>query len=206
MAPMRRSILLGLLGAVVLASAGCDFSTSEPFVRRTANYTFEATLTPWQPDGTDLEDPPVEWSIERSDERANERQWSVKLELDNVNDAGKIWIEASPTIFQNLVPGETYEVRIAFDFGSSDGEVNAWRIIAGASAQNPEDAEDLTFQGSTVSGGALGEVTWTRKEFTFTFTASANRTIWFAIGVWGTSEFPRTYYIDDLDISMVRGS
>lgn len=202
---MGRSILLGLLGAVLLGSTGCDLRSDEPFIRRTAGYTFESTLAPWQPDGTDLEDPPVEWSIERSDERAEGGQWSVKLELENLNDAGKIWIEASPAIFQNLDPGVTYEARIAFDFGSSDGEVNAWRIIAGASGQDPEDAEDLTFQGSTVSGGGAGEFTWTRKEFTFTFTPSASRSIWFAIGVWGTSEFPRTYYIDNLDLTLTRG-
>lgn len=201
---MKRSLLLGLLGATLLASSGCDLR-SEPFFRRTASYAFETTLAPWQPDGTDLDDPPVDWSIERSNERAEGGEWSVKFELDNLNDAGKIWIEASPGIFQNLAPGVTYQARIAFDFGSSDGEVNAWRIIAGASAQDPEDVDDLTFQGSTATGGEPGVFTWTRKEFTSTFTAPAGGSIWFAIGVWGTSEFPRTYFIDDLDIELTRG-
>ncbi|MBW3660253.1 MAG: hypothetical protein KY397_01290 [Gemmatimonadetes bacterium] len=200
-----KHLLLGALVAASLALPACDFGSNEPFVRRTANYTFEFTLAPWLPDGTDLDDPPVEWSIERSDERANESDWSVKLHLENLNDAGKIWIEAAPAPFQNLVPGVTYDVRIAFDFGSSDGEVNAWRIIAGASPRDPETVDHLTFQGSTESETGPDQFSWSRKEFSFTTMPSAEGRLWFAIGVWGTSEFTRDYFIDNLDIEVVRG-
>lgn len=195
-----RALPLGALVAALIALSGCDIGSSEPFARTEFDYTFEATLAPWVPDGTDLENPPVAWSIERSNEQANQGEWSVKLELENLNDAGKIWME---TGIQRLTPGVTYDIRLAFDFGSSDTEINAWTIIAGVSPGNPETVEDLTFRESTAVPG--GGFTWTRKEYEFTGMPNADGMLWISIGVWGTSEFTRTYFIDDVEIEVVRG-
>ncbi len=197
---MRGRLLLCVAGAALVAAPGCDFG-GELFQRTEINNTFETTLAPWVPDGTDLDEPPVEWSIERSDERANEGDWSAELTLENLNDAGKIWLETS---VQRLVPGVTYDVRLAFDFGSSDGEINAWRIIAGASPNNPETVDDLVFRESTAVPG--GDFTWTRKEYEFEATANLQGTLTFMIGVWGTSEFTRTYFVDDVVIEIIRRS
>lgn len=196
---MRDRLLLCAASAALLAASGCDFGDDELFRRTEINYTFEATLTPWVPDGTDLDDPPVEWSIERSDERANEGDWSVEFTLENLNDAGKIWME---TAVQRLTPGVTYDVRLAFDFGSSDAEINAWTIIAGASRNNPETVDDLVFRESTAVPG--GGFTWMRKEYEFEATANTQGELTFMIGVWGTSEFSRTYFVDDVVIEVVR--
>lgn len=199
---MSRWLLAGLAGAS-LAVAGCDVGSSEPFVRRTLAFTFESTLVPWEADGTDLDDPPVTWSIERSDARAEEGAWSVRYELENLNDAGKIWLE---TALGGLTPGVTYQVQIEFDFGSDDGAVNAWALVAGASDDDPETAADLdTHLTATLSPSGAGIFAWDRKEFTTTVTTTDGQ-IWFAIGVWGTSEFTRTYFVDNVDIEVVRGS
>lgn len=188
-----------ILVLALLALAACDLGTSEPFVRQTFGFRFESDLGNFEPDGTDLTDPPVTWSIERSMELAEDGEWSVKFHLENVNDAGKIWLERG---FQ-LNPGRTYDVVLAFDFASADfGNVNLWTIIAGASAINPEDADDLTFQEDTGNGASsdVGFV-WERKEYRFTVNAGPDGVIWVSIGVWGTSEFTRDYFVDDVDLA-----
>jgi hypothetical protein len=161
--------------------------------------SFEAGLDGFVADGTDLDDPPIEWSIARTDERADDGEWSVRLELENLNDAGKIWIERP----FDLEAGVAYDVEVSYAFGTSDfGDVNIWTIIAGVGPQDPESVDDLTFQGSTATGNDedVG-IVWLENVFTSTATASAEGELWVSIGVWGTSEFPRTYYLDDVEIA-----
>jgi hypothetical protein len=160
-------------------------------------------LAPWTADGTDLGDPPVTWSIERSQDRANGGAWSVRLTLDNLNDQGKIWIEQA---VGDLEPSRRYAVRIEFAFASADfGSVNLWRIIAGTSAGDPETAAALVFQDDTGNGSATDVgFRWLDKSYDMEATADASGTMWFVIGVWGTSEFSRTYYVDDVVITLTR--
>lgn len=185
----------------MLVLPACDLGTSEPFVRRTLGFTFERTIDPWRPDGADLDEPPVTWSIERTDAFANQGDWSVGYHLENLNDAGKIWIE---TAVSGLTPGIAYDVRIAFDFGSGDGAVNAWQILAGASDADPESIQDLTVRGSTESPAGAGAFAWSRKAYEATVTTT-DGVLWIAIGVWGTSEFTRDYGVDQVDVEVVRG-
>lgn len=160
--------------------------------------SFESGLDGFIPDGTDLDDPPVEWSVARSDEHADEGDWSVRLDLDNRNDAGKIWIERS----FSLEPGAAYDVDVSYAFGTSDsGDFNLWTLIAGATATDPESVADLGFQGETGTGEDedLG-VVWLEKRHTFSATASPNGELWVSLGVWGTWETHRTHYLDDVSI------
>lgn len=190
--------------AVGALATACDASTSEPFVRRSFGFTFESDLGGWAADATDLDDPPVTWSIVRSDELAERGDWSVELFLDNENDAGKIWIERA---FE-LTPGASYDVEVAFDLASADfGIVNRWRIIAGVSAENPEIADDLSFQDETGNGAEddVGFV-WLPKRYAFQNVEADPDTgvLWVSIGVWGTFETPRTYFIDDVELIFTR--
>jgi len=193
--PMRA---LAILLAAVLALFACadDPTGPEGVVRFTTS--FESGLDGFAADGTDLDDPPIEWSIERSDERADDGQWSVRLHLENLNDAGKIWIERA---FE-LEPGRAYRVEISYAFATADfGEINTWTIIAGASTQDPETVDDLTFQGSTAHdrGEDVGYV-WLERSHDLAATTDAAGELWVFLGVWGTSEFTRTYFLDDLEI------
>jgi hypothetical protein len=173
------------------------------FQRITLESGFEIELAPWSADGTDLDDPPVTWSIERSQDRAAEGAWSVRLSLDNLNDQGKIWIEQA---IGNLEPGRRYDVRMSFSLASADfGTINLWRIIAGASGTDPENAAQLIFQDETGNGaGSDVGFRWIEKSYQMEAVTSAEGTLWFAIGVWGTSEFSRAYYIDDVVIVLTR--
>ena len=120
---------------------------------RPETFSFEDGLEGWSPDATDIlvgEDP-IDWSVTTTAEAATDGERSTRLTLDNLSDAGKIWIERR---FE-LEPETSYDVRIEFDFGTSDfGFVNLWTVIAGASSRSPETAEDLesAFQDETGHG------------------------------------------------------
>ena len=185
------------LGIVCLGACAEDSATG-PDGTVVFETSFEVGFDGFAADGTDLDDPPIEWSVERSQEEADDGAWSARLELDNLNDAGKIWIERA----FDLEPGVTYDVEVSYRFGTSDfGDINAWTIIAGVDPENPEEVDDLTFQGTTSTGRDedVG-VVWLDKSHAFTATAGPNGELWVSLGVWGTSEFPRTYYLDDLRI------
>lgn len=196
---MRRRLFPLLL---FLPLAACDVSPSEPFVRRTLFDGFEAgNLGDWTPDGDDLDDPPVTWSIEASTEEADEGRWSARLRLDNVNDQGKIWLERP---VQFLVPGATYEVVLTFDFASADfGAVNLWRILAGVAPDDPESVAAFA-RGDTGNGTGSDDFAWSEKSFTITTQAGGAGEIWLVVGIWGTSEFARTYYVDDISVTITR--
>jgi hypothetical protein len=189
--------------AVGVLAAACGASTDEPFLRRTFGFTFESDLGGWVADGTDLDDPPVTWSVERSDELAERGDWSVRLSLDNLNDAGKIWMERP---FE-LQPGATYDVEVAFDFASADfGEFGLWTIIAGVSAADPETVDDLVFRDETGNGADedMGHLWGARSYPLGTATTDAEGLLWVALGVWGTFETTRTYFLDDLELTFTR--
>ena len=185
------------LGIVCLGACAEDSATG-PDGTVVFETSFEVGFDGFAADGTDLDDPPIEWSVERSQEEADDGAWSARLELDNLNDAGKIWIERA----FDLEPGVTYDVEVSYAFGTSDfGDVNIWTTIAGVGPEDPETIDDLSIRGSTATG--LDEdtgVVWLDTVFTSTATASMNGQLWLSLGVWGTSEFPRTYYLDDLRI------
>jgi hypothetical protein len=194
---MKKSAIAVLALAFASLTACADDSTGPDGTVRFET-SFESGLDGFTPDGTDLDDPPVEWSIERTDEHADEGSWSVRLDLENLNDAGKIWIERA----FSLEPGAAYDVVVSYAFGTSDsGDFNLWTLIAGVTAFDPETVSDLVFQGETGTGEDedLG-VVWLEKSHAFTATASPSGELWVSLGVWGTWETHRTYYLDDVRI------
>jgi hypothetical protein len=127
----------------------------------------------------------------------------VELTLDNLNDAGKIWVERE---FDSLEPNTTYEVTVSFAFATEDfGTINLWRIIAGVTTDAPEDADDLEFQGETGNGEDedVG-YQWLDKTYTFTAETDAAGELWVSVGIWGTFEVVRTYFVDDLQVRFER--
>ena len=194
---MRSSILPSL--AFVALLSGCSDDPAGPGDDLVFETSFEAGFEGFVIDGADQDDPPIEWEIERTDERSDDGEWSVRLEIENLNDAGKIWIERR---FE-LEPGRVYDVELSYAFASADfGDINTWTIIAGVTPADPESADDLPFQGSTANGAddEVGFV-WLERSHDLTVTTGASGEAWLSLGVWGTSEFTRTYYLDDLRIS-----
>lgn len=197
--------ILGIL--VTLLYLGVMFSgcidNNPPFID-SFQYSFESGLDGWEKDGTDLSDPEINWSIDVTDEKSYDGLYSVRLYLDNMNDAGKIWMEKQFNVTAHTI----YEVTISYMFGTRDfGDFNLFRIITGATIDNPETAGNLIFQDDT--GHHLDNETgfiWTTRSYTTTVHIDESETMYIMLGVWGTWETTRTYYIDAVNISITQPS
>ena len=166
-----------------------------------ATFTFEANMEGWRAVAIDTLNPPIDWHVRHTTDEAVVGEGSVELQLDNLNDQGKVWMERA---FE-LEPDQEYDVMVEYAFGTSDwGDVNLFTIIAGVHTDPPRSAEDLTFQGETGHGedSDVGLV-WLDKSYDFSVTAPADGDVHVTIGVWGTWETLRTYYVDDVSVQFV---
>jgi hypothetical protein len=195
---MKRTMMAATLMLAATAVVGCDDSTG-PDNREIFTFSFEDDLGGWAANGIDLDDPPVTWSIAQSEDTASAGDGSAKFVLDNINDASKIFLERT---FE-LDADTEYDVRIEFDLASADwGDTNHWRIIAGAHTSPPADADDLEFQGDTANGeDEDGGHVWLEKQYDVQATTDDEGNIVIVIGVWGTYEVERSYYVDDVRIT-----
>ena len=178
------SFILG--GCVRAAPPGPDYS-----------FSFERSMEGWQANGLDLDNPPVEWSIEASRDIARDGKSSVRLYLNNINDAGKIWIERS----FDVEPNRVYQVRVEYFLASADwGDVNLWTIITGVV---PESAgKELSYQDTTGNNSRQEEgFVWLHKGYDFTVDSGAEGRLIAIIGIWGTWETARTYYLDSINVT-----
>lgn len=162
-------------------------------------FSFEQGMRGWETKGTDLGEPPIAWSIDRSDEMAKSGVISLKLYLANMNDAGKIWIERP----FSLKPDSLYHVNVRYAFASADwGDVNHFTIITGVLQEPPETRDDLVYQGDTgnSSESDVGYV-WLDKDYDFFVRSNPEGRFYVIIGIWGTWETARTYYFDNVRIT-----
>ena len=186
-------LIITVLVLAVLVSCGESGIPSSG----TLTFSFEQDMEGWTVNGTDLDNPPVEWSIERCEDIASDGKSAVRLYLNNMNDAGKIWIERP---FDGE-PNCTYQVHVEYDFASADwGDMNLWTIITGVV---PESAKmELVFQGDTGNNTEPKDgFVWLRKSYDFNVKSGPDGKLYAIIGVWGTWETARTYYLDNINIS-----
>jgi hypothetical protein len=190
-----------LAAVVVLGLVACDDGMTGPVDGEFA-FSFDSGLEGWTAAGTDLTDPVVQWSIERTTERTKRGSGSARFHLDNMNDAGKIWLQRAFTLEANT----DYAVRVSYAFGTADyGSINLWRIITGAHTEPPVTADDLVFRDQTGHGvDADVGYRWVDRSYTMEARTDASGVMWVAVGVWGTWESPRTYYVDDLKVAFTR--
>ena len=191
----RYALLLALL------ATGCADDAVGPGDGLEFETSFESGFDGFVVDGTDLDDPPVVWDIALTTELSFDGDQAVRFTLDNLNDAGKIWIERP---FE-LDPDRAYDVELSYAFASADfGDINLWTVIAGVVSGDPETVDDLPFEGSTANGHDEDEgFVWLELLTRQTVTTGPSGEVWLALGVWGTSEFPRTYYLDDLRVTFI---
>lgn len=168
------------------------------------SYSFESGLDGWFGNGVDLTDPIVTWSVQASSEQASMGASSAQLYVDNVNGMAKVWMERAAVVG----PSVAYDVDISFDFGTADfGEINLWRILAGAHTGSPGTAAALTVQDATGNGSAANVgVKWLQKSYRQRAVSDSGGRIQIVIGVWGTWATPRTYYIDNVRLLFTRAS
>ena len=163
-------------------------------------FSFESGLEGWTPKGTDLDHPPIDWSIEPSSDRAAAGASSLKFELWNNNDAGKIWIERPFPV----EPNRSYRVTVQFSFGTADwGDANHFTIITGVRTSPAFTRDHLTYQGLTGNGeGSNTGYKWLEKSYAFDLLSGPDGTLYIDIGVWGTWESYRAYYIDNVRVTI----
>jgi hypothetical protein len=165
-----------------------------------AIFSFESGLEGWTPKGTDLNSPPIQWSIESSQDLASDGTRSAKFELWNYNDAGKIWLERAFTV----QPNQPYHVTIQFTPGTQDwGDLNFFTIIAGVRTAPAVTHNDLTYQDPTGNGEQHDAgYEWLEKSYDFHVVAGSDGTLYLDIGIWGTWETYRAYYIDNVRVTI----
>lgn len=193
-------VLISLLGFAWFVVGEESFSDSP---RNTDEYSFsfEDGMEGWEKKGTDLENPPIDWAIDRVQELAIDGDASVRLYLSNMNDAGKIWVERAFTVD----PNQLYEVTVSYDLASSVyGDFNLWRIITGVVPDRPEDSGDLIYHGDA-GNGAESDVgyKWLDKSYDFTVMSNSEGKLYVFIGIWGNWETTRTYYLDNVSVNIV---
>lgn len=127
---MKRLSSILILGFLISAPIGeiVNTRTSLAWQDISGFYSFENDLEGWSTNGTDLspgEPTADEWAITRSQDIATEGLTSVKFDLTNNNDAGKIWIE-KPFVVE---PNRLYQVNVSYSFASQDGPLASFYIL-----------------------------------------------------------------------------
>lgn len=193
------SVRILIIPCILLLTEACSNTITPP--GRSFSYSFEDGMEGWNIAAADTGNPTVDWSIQPSAVQAYEGQHSLRFYVDNRNDASKIWIIHS----YSVTPGTIYHVDVSYYFGTADfGEVNLFELLTGISGTAPADGKSFlsdTRHEDTGNGtpGHTGYL-WLHKSFSKTITGNTNRRIYVIIGIWGTYEAPRTYYVDDLKV------
>jgi hypothetical protein len=202
---MKR-LLLPFLSSLILFSACGDKSTQAPPATNSHLFSFEDDMAGWETRGIDLElgDSLIVWAIHRTQEMAKEGSTAVEFYLENYNDAGKIWIQRP---FE-VSPDASYRVQVAYAFCSAEfGMAKLWTIITGVVPKQPETRDDLVYQGHTGNGSETDiGFQWLEKSYHFDVTASKDGQLYVFVGIWGTWETPRRYYLDSLAVSFAEKS
>lgn len=194
---MKTKHLAILLAFTLLASVSCN-EPQQP-TSYSYSFSFEREMEGWAANGIDLDNPPVDWSIERSQDIASDGKTSVRLYLNNVNDQGKIWIER---LF-NVKPDSTYLVHLEYDLASADwGDMNLWTVITGMVQEPPNKKDELVYQGDTKNNaGPEDGFVWLHKKYDFSAQSGPEGKLYLIIGIWGTWETARTYYVDNIKVT-----
>ena len=199
--PACRRVLLALLVAVV----GCkgDGPADPPPSLVDLHSSFESGLDGWTVAATDtlVGGAGIPWHVQPSTALAYEGSHALELYMANYTDAAKIWIVRRI----DVPPSRPYHVAISYALGTRDyGTMNLFALIAGAMTTEPHTREELaaTYQRDATSNGAASDVgyRWVQKATGVDVTADASGQLYVVVGVWGTFEVDRTYYIDALRV------
>ena len=165
-------------------------------------FSFETGLENWNPRAVDLGTPPSSFEILRTSGTASAGSQSEQLRLDNANGQGKIWIERR----YQVPPDQEYEITLLFALNSADHSgVPAWRVLAGATANQPAVAGDLTATSDTWNGSAtnVGQQ-WGERTVIVQTKSDAQGEIFLFVGVGGLTPESRTYYVDNIRATFMR--
>jgi len=164
-------------------------------------FSFENDFEGWMPRAADVElgDGSIDWSITHSKEIWEDGVASVKFDLNDLNENGKIWIERTFSV----EPKKKYKITLDYAFHSADcGDAPRFRIITGVFRKQPQSGDDLTdaFQEKTTSC-AWG---WLHKSYQFTLKSKKSDVLYVVIGIKGIQEDHRTYNFDSVCVTLTK--
>jgi len=193
---MKRLLCLLIIGLLIFGACAGP-GTPAPV---TCHSSFERDMDGWVAESTDLDNPPVEWAIERSQDLASDGKTAIRLYLNNMKDAGRIWIER---VF-DVEPNREYQVHLEYDFATADwGDMNLWAIITGIVPKLPKAKEGLIYQEDTGNNARPEDgFVWLHKSYDFAVESDQDGKLYIMIGVWGTWETARTYYLDNVKVAI----
>jgi hypothetical protein len=168
------------------------------------HFSFEQDMGGWTPAAADTGAPGgayAPWSIERTADIAFEGAHALTFDVVNNTDAAKIWIVRPFAV----TPGRSYQVDISFAFATRDwGDANLFTLLAGSFLAPPSDGPTLLAgtRHESTGNGANHDVgyQWLRRTFRVSARPDGNGMLFVVVGIWGTWETPRTYYVDDLSV------
>jgi hypothetical protein len=194
-------------GAVLLftlAAAGCDFNGDPLAILPEFDdvSSFEVDLEKWTARAADLGTPPATWEIVRSADRATAGSQSTRLRLGSPAGQTKIFLERRYAVEKSLL----YRVEISFDFASADfAGVTPWPLLVGAAVESPTVSGAVVQPGNTANGRAADEgYVWLPKSYSMDVSSDGDGELFVYVGVLGTAEIARTYYVDNLKVALTR--
>lgn len=154
-------------------------------------YSFENDMEGWTANATDVA--PADWSISPTTDLWDDGVTSLKIDLNNVSGKGKVWIARAFAV----EPGRKYRVSLDYSWG---GGFREYRIIAGVFRTPPLTADDLS---SAFQDDLPTELPrWIHRSNEFTIKSKKSSTMYVVIGVEGTAQTQREYFIDSVCVTL----
>lgn len=160
---------------------------------------FEGDLSNWERGAHVPEDPnnpgnPVAWSIDVSDEQADEGSHSAKYQLDGRQDDGTIWLARAFTV----PASQDVEVDLDFQLWNESQSMNTLiKVAAYAGPQPPEVEQDFNTErpGNRADG-------WDEYDYRFSTVSNDEGQVWVAVGISVVWETQVVYYVDDVNVEI----
>lgn len=199
--PSRRAFLCTAAVAGVVGTAGC--STGDGPLLADG---FEDGLDPWTAQasiGPDASDE-FAWAIERTDERAHEGSWSVRVDTEGAHDDGTAWL-----VRPLDVPADATRLSVAVVAWSPSESFNVLRHLVVALRPDPPETEadfpDPGANSGAVDGAPYGglreplhlDAGW-REYATVWAPDSLPDRVSLAVGVSVVWEADATHYLDEV--------
>lgn len=195
---LQRRRALPLLLTPIFFAGVCDPGDIDILPVLEDSFSFEVGLEGWSVVASDLGSPAATWSVETSSEQSTSGSNALKIGINNTGGQARVFMKRP----FDLEASTDYQIDLGFQLGSSDaGAANAWNVVAGASTLEPVDGAGLAVLGTTENRAGEATVQWSERAGILSVrTGPESGRIWISVGVWATSAFDRSYWIDDLAI------
>jgi hypothetical protein len=176
---------------------------------------FETDLREWETGADVPDDPnhpgrPVDWSITRSTERAATGDASVRYALDGRQDDGTVWVVRTVSVD----PGRRYSADVsALAWSRRESFNTVAHLVAYLGPDRPTSEQSFpgpmeNSTGADRPAGGLREpldraAGWEEYAFTWASPRLESGTLSLAIGISAVWETEMTYFVDDVEATLV---